>query len=123
MAHGQFTHIEIPADDLARAKRFYSELFGWQLGDVEGMPDYPLFTFGKIESAGGALGKRGESIADHLRVYLDVDAIDPVLDRVPGLGGKVKTVRTEIPGWGWYAVIDDSEGNELGLFEGMPTQG
>lgn len=121
MAHGQFTHIEIPADDLKRAKRFYSELFGWQLGDVEGMPDYPLFTFGKIDSAGGALGKRGDSIADHLRVYLDVDSIDPVLGRVPDLGGKVKTPRSEIQGWGWFAVIDDSEGNEIGLFEALPS--
>jgi len=29
MPHGDFTHIEIPADDLERAKRFYGELFGW----------------------------------------------------------------------------------------------
>jgi predicted enzyme related to lactoylglutathione lyase len=117
MAHGQITHIEIPADDVERARRFYRELFGWQTADIEGMPGYFLFSFGEIKSAGGAIGKRGESIAAQLRNYIEVDAIDPVLARVPELGGKVKTTRTEIAGQGWFAVIDDSEGTELGLFE------
>jgi uncharacterized protein len=26
-------HFEIPADDLERAKRFYSQTFGWQIQD------------------------------------------------------------------------------------------
>jgi predicted enzyme related to lactoylglutathione lyase len=121
MAHGQITHIEIPADDVDRARRFYRELFGWQTGEIDGMPGYFLFSFGEIGSAGGAIGKRGESIADHVRNYIEVDAIDPVLGRVAELGGEVKTPRTEIPGQGWFAVIDDSEGNELGLFEGLPS--
>ena len=121
MAHGQITHIEIPADDVDRARRFYRELFGIETGEIDGMPGYFLFSMGEIKAAGGAIGKRGESIANHMRVYLEVDAIDPILARVPELGGTVTTPRTEIQGQGHFAVIDDSEGNELGLFEGMPT--
>ncbi len=117
MAHGQITHIEIPADDVERARRFYGELFGWQTGAFEGMPGYFMVSFGAIKSAGGAIGKRGVDIAEQVRNYIEVDAIDPVLARVTALGGTVKTPRTEIPGQGWFAVIDDSEGNELGLFE------
>ncbi len=122
MAHGQITHIEIPADDVDRARRFYSELFGIETNEIDGMPGYFLFSFGEIKGAGGAIGKRGTDIAENLRVYVEVDSIDPVLARVPELGGKVKTTRTEIQGWGWFAVIDDSEGTELGLFEGLPEQ-
>ena len=121
MAHGQFSHLEIPADDLDRARRFYTEVFGWELGDVEGMPDYPLFTFGQIDSSGGAIGKRGENAGDRMRVYLSVDAIDPVLDRVTAMGGTVTTPRTDIPGQGWFAVFSDTEGNEFGLFENLPS--
>lgn len=121
MAHGQFSHLEMPADDLDRARRFYTEVFGWELGDVEGMPDYPLFSFGQIDGAGGAIGKRGESAAERMRVYIDVDAIDPVLDRVRAMGGTVITPRTDIPGQGWFAVFNDTEGNELGLFENLPS--
>ena len=121
MANGQITHIEFPADDPARASRFYSELFGWELSEMPGFENYFLFSFGAIERAGGAIGKRNESTGDKLRVYVEVDSIDPVLARVPGLGGKVTTARTEIPGQGWYAVVEDSEGTEIGLYENLPT--
>lgn len=124
MAHGQITHIEIPADDVSRARRFYSEIFGINTDEIDGMPGYFLFSFGQIQAAGGAIGKRGQDIAENLRVYFEVNQIDPVLARVPELGGKVKTPRTEIAGQGYFAVIEDSEGTELGLFEiGEQQQG
>ena len=28
--------------------------------------------------------------------------------------------KTEIEGQGWYAVADDTEGNEIGLYERLP---
>lgn len=121
MAHGQITHIEFPADNTARARRFYSELFGWELGEMEGFAGYFLFNTGPADAIGGAIGQRGQSTGETLRIYIETDAIDSVLVRVPELGGEIITPRTEIPGQGWYAVIKDSEGNEVGLFEGLPT--
>lgn len=121
MAHGQITHIEFPADDLQRAGRFYSELFGWDLGEMPQFPDYLLFSMGEIERSGGAIGKRGVSVGDKLRIYIEVDSIDTVLPRVTELGGQVVTAKTAIPGQGWYAVLLDSEGSEVALFEGQGT--
>jgi predicted enzyme related to lactoylglutathione lyase len=121
MAHGQITHIELPADDPARARRFYSELFGWDISEMEQFPDYFLFSFGQIERAGGAIGKRGESVGEHLRVYVEVDSIETVLPNVEGLGGKIVLPKTVIEGQGWYAVIKDSEGSEIGLYESQPS--
>jgi hypothetical protein len=120
LAHGQLTHLEIPADDLPRARRFYSELLGWEIGDMPEFADYPLFSFGAIERAGGALGLRGKTVGNQLRVYFDVDSIDQVLPKVARLGGKVVEPKTEIPNMGWYAVIDDTEGNQVALYQGMP---
>ncbi|MEA2676338.1 MAG: uncharacterized protein QOJ81_479 [Chloroflexota bacterium] len=123
MAHGQLTHIEIPADDPARARAFYSGLLGWETSEMEQFPDYFLFSFGQIDRAGGAIGKRGESVGDSLRVYFDVDSIDAVLPKVADLGGKVVLAKTEITGQGWYAVLIDTEGNEVALYEGKPDAG
>jgi predicted enzyme related to lactoylglutathione lyase len=117
MAHGQITHIEFPADDTARASRFYSELFGWKLTEWPEFPGYFVFSTGPTESAGGAIGERGKSVGDKVRLYIEVDSIDDTVARAPGLGGKVVTPRTEIVGQGWYGVILDSEGSELGLYE------
>jgi uncharacterized protein len=117
MAHGQITHVEFPADDLERAKRFYSEIFGWQFGELEGFEGYLMFSAGSAE-IGGAIGRRGESVGDRSRMYCEVDSIDEILGRVGDLGGSVALEKAEIPGTGWYASIIDSEGNEVGLYEG-----
>jgi predicted enzyme related to lactoylglutathione lyase len=121
MANPEISHIEFPADDTDRAQRFYSELFGWQFQEIEGYGGYYMFSTGPIEQAGGAIGRRGESTGDKLRIYITVDSLDSVLPRVEGLGGSVVTPKTDIPGQGWYAVITDSEGSELGLYENLPA--
>ena len=123
MKHGDFTHIEIPADDTARARRFYSELFGWTFSaDIPGFEGYHLFsTPVGAEGMAGAIGKRGEMAPDAVRTYVQVDSIDETLARVRELGGSVVEERSEVPGQGWYAVFNDSEGNELALWESPPA--
>ena len=121
MAQSHISHIEFPADDTARARRFYSELFGWEFQEMEGYGGYFMFSSGSIEQSGGAVGQRGQATGDKVRVYITCDSIDDVLARVPELGGSVTTPRTEIPGQGWYAVINDSEGSEIGLYENLPS--
>jgi predicted enzyme related to lactoylglutathione lyase len=118
MQHGDFTHIEIPADDPARARTFYAGLFGWTFQEMPGFEGYFLFTTPAGEEAvGGAIGKRGESAPEQLRSYVWVDSIDEALPRVAPLGGEVVAEKREVPGQGWYAVIRDSEGTELALWQ------
>jgi predicted enzyme related to lactoylglutathione lyase len=33
-------HFELPADDVARAKAFYSKLFDWKITSAPGFEDY-----------------------------------------------------------------------------------
>jgi uncharacterized protein len=119
MQHGEFTHIEIPADDTERARRFYGELFGWTFApDSPGFEGYHLFTTpAGEEGTAGAIGKRGEMAPDKLRVYVNVDSIDETIGKVAGAGGSVVDAKAEVPGMGWYAVLADSEGNEIALWE------
>jgi predicted enzyme related to lactoylglutathione lyase len=119
MAHGQITHIEFPADDTDRARRFYSELFGWSFREAEGFGGYFLFNVGTAE-IGGAVGVRGTATGERLRVYAEVDSIDEILRRTPELGGAIVDPKQEVSGQGWFAVISDSEGNEVGLYEASP---
>jgi uncharacterized protein len=119
MAHGDIGHLEIPADDLDRARRFYEGVFGWELGEMEGFADYLLFRSpSETVVSGGAIGKRGETAGQGIRQYVSVDSIDETLRIAEELGGRVVTGRDEVPGQGWYAVIEDTEGNEMGLWEG-----
>ena len=122
MKHGDFTHIEIPADDPDRAKRFYDGLFGWAFQDeIPGFEGYHMFTTpAGEEGLGGAIGKRGEMAPDKVRNYVNVDSIDETLAKVTQLGGSVVEAKREVAGQGWYAVFTDTEGNELALWESPP---
>jgi uncharacterized protein len=117
MAHGEFSHIEIPWDDEERAKRFYSGVFGWEFSSMGDFPDYDLYRTGTI---GGGLGRRGVTAGEGVRNYIDVDDIDASIAKVRELGGAINEGKTEIPGQGWYAVGTDSEGNPLALYQSLP---
>jgi uncharacterized protein len=119
MAQGEFAHLEIPADDPAVVIPFYAGVFGWKISLMDGMDDYHVFMSGPGNS-GGAIGRRGVNVAEHLRAYIDVDSIDVTLETVARLGGSVREPKTEIPGIGWFAVIADPEGGEMALYEAVP---
>lgn len=118
MANGDFAHFEIPADDVVRARGFYERLFGWKFDAPPGMGGYLVFT--TPNDIGGGLGERGKSAPDQVRVYFTVDSIEGALALTGAAGGSTVLGRTGVPGFGWYAVIRDTEGTEVGLWEGLP---
>jgi uncharacterized protein len=115
MAKGEITHLEIPADDVERAKRFYGAVAGWEFGEMDGFPGYFLFRTG--EQSGGGLGRRGESVGNVVRVYISVDRLEDGIAAAEANGGTVTAPPSEVPGQGRYAVVNDPEGNEIALWE------
>ena len=116
-------HFDLPADDPARAKKFYSELFGWKIDAVPGMEDYFLIETTGLdgsEGIGGGLGKRG-SPDQRITNYIGVSSVDEYCSRVEKLGGTVVLAKTAVPGWGFLAVCIDTEGNTFGLWEENPA--
>ncbi|HEY6058323.1 MAG TPA: VOC family protein [Candidatus Limnocylindrales bacterium] len=115
MAGGTITHIEFPADDIDRAKRFYEAVAGWELGEADGFPGYLMFR--SEEGHGGGLGKRGEAVGSVIRVYITVDDVDEAVRTAEANGGSLVTPAQDIPGMGRWAAVKDSEGNEIGLWK------
>lgn len=114
--HGQYNHIEIPADDLNRAKAFYENVFGWNFNQIPGFEDYHLYSDEHAGIAGG-LGKRGVTAGHRVRNYINVDNIDATIPKLKKHGGKVTQPKAQVMGQGWYAVVEDSEGNEFALWQ------
>ena len=115
MAHGQINHIEFPADDPERAMRFYEAVGGWKFSAMDGMPDY--WVFRTDEGYGGGVGRRGVSVGQVIRDYITVDSIEDALAAAERTGGTIKEAKAEVPGMGWFAVVTDPEGSEVGLFQ------
>lgn len=118
MAHGEFTHIEIPYDDEERAKRFYAEVFGWTFSQMPGFDGYSMAAPGPGDLSGG-LGKRGVNAPSAIRTYIEVKDVDASTAAIVANGGTVLVAKSDI-GAGWYAAVTDSEGNELGVYEAKP---
>ena len=112
--HGEFSHIEFPADDVERAKAFYSNVFGWQFREMEGLEGYYLYAAGPAE-LGGGIGIRGENAPQAVRNYIGVADVDAAVAKVEANGGSVVVPKTDI-GVGWYAAVKDPEGHEIGLY-------
>ena len=111
---GQMVHVEIPAGDTAKAREFWGRLFGWQFEAFEGSPtEYHTTRFS--DTQGGAI-MSAESDQRGPRVYFDVDDIKAANAKVGELGG-TSGEALPVPGLGWFAVCQDSEGNEFGLWQ------
>jgi predicted enzyme related to lactoylglutathione lyase len=120
--NGDYSHIEIPADNPDRAVQFYREVFGWQFMTIPGFEDYHLYTTpAGQQGVGGGLGKRGTTAGTAIRNYINVESVAAAEAKVRKAGGKVVLPRTEVMGQGWYSVVTDTEGNEFALWEQDPA--
>jgi uncharacterized protein len=117
------SHFEIPVDDPDRAEGFYREVFGWSFQRYEGAPEYyGLAATGDSEPGiNGALFQRGRETVTTLT--MSVDSIEEATAKVREKGGKVHQQKTPIPGMGWFATCEDTEGNRFGLFSNDPGAG
>ena len=119
------THFMIPADDVDRARRFYTGLLGWQIDPVVPSPDpagmaamqYHTILTGPAEPGAlstGGLYKRHQK--EPILSFVRVEDIEGVVSKVENLGGKIAIPVTEIPGVGLTAMILDTEGNLIGIW-------
>jgi uncharacterized protein len=115
---GELVHYEIGAQDVDRAKGFWSAMFGWEFGDsaMPGM-DYRMARIG--ENAGAALYQSDE-VKGHPNVYLDTDDIDASIAKAKELGGSAEE-KMPVPGIGWFAECKDTEGNVFHLWQNDPN--
>ena len=109
--------FNIPVDDIKRAQKFYSTLFGWKISPFQGMGDFMhIDTGGPDASPDGGIGKRqgdGHSVVN----YIGVESVEKFLKKVQKLGGKVCMPKTAVPQMGYFAVCQDTENNGFGLWE------
>jgi predicted enzyme related to lactoylglutathione lyase len=121
----KIVHFEIPADDVERARKFYSTLFGWKIEKPEGEMDYWMISTSgdnnDKSSLGGGMMKRKDPHQPNLN-YIGVSSIDEYSKKVNELGGKVVMPKTEIPGYGFFAVCSDTENNSFALWETIQQQ-
>lgn len=109
--------FEIPADNPARAQKFYGSLFGWKINAFPGMADYwHIDTGGHDASPDGGMMTRkhpGQPITNYVRV----PSVTRGMAKVVKLGGTICKPKTAVPQMGYFAICNDTEGNTFALWE------
>lgn len=112
--------FEIPATDFYRAVDFYETILGLKI---------PAFEWEKEKMA--CFTEQGETVgaisyapdfrpsADGVLIHFNCRDIESVLAKALEKGGKVIIPRTKIEaeGKGYFAVVEDTEGNHVGVYE------
>ena len=115
-------HFTINADDVARARKFYAQVFGWKF-EPWGPPDYFSITTGNKENPGisGALHERREIVpgkkSHGFECSISVADIDATVLAIKTCGGKIVLPRSRVPGIGTFVMFEDTEANIVTAIE------
>ena len=124
-------HFEVPADDMRRAKKFYSEVFGWEFEDypMPGMEYSAIYTTevdkktrmpkeaGAIN--GGLLKRGGPWLLKTPTIAVVVPDLQKAINKIKAAGGGVIMEPTKVGEMGVYAYVKDTEDNTIGVWQSI----
>jgi uncharacterized protein len=126
---GRPVHFEIHASEPEAIIGFYSGLFGWTFSRW-GTEPYWLADTGPDGPGinGAVVQRRGDKPptgqpANAFVVTVEVDELDPALEKARSLGGSIVVEKQQVPGVGWLAYLNDPDGNVLGILEPVRGEG
>jgi hypothetical protein len=114
-------HIEMVGDNPERMAKFYADTFGWKVTKWEGPMEYWLAVTGEDSKPGinGGFGRRSKPDEGTTNT-IEVDDAKAVVEAIVKNGGKVVNALHPIPGVGWQAYCEDTEGNVFGIHQNDP---
>lgn len=123
-------HFEIQADDVERAKTFYTAAFDWSFedyGQFTGSPYWGIVTGPEGDPGiNGGLLQRGAAapgVGQGLNGFVctvGVDDYDESERRILDAGGKVALPKMALMGMAWQGYYLDTEGNTFGIHQADP---
>jgi uncharacterized protein len=119
LKHGSFSWFELMTTDVSGAKKFYKELFGWEMKDqpMDKMT-YTVVSANGDEVAGiMTMPDDANEMPPAWGIYITVDNIDETIEITKKSGGKVLVEPMDIPEVGKFCVIQDPQGAWLSPIE------
>ncbi len=116
---GRFSWHELMTPDAAAAARFYSELFGWTVQEVDMGPMgvYRVFNHDGKGVGGCMLAAPGQPTA--WLTYVASDDVEASVVKIREHGGKVIVPPTVVPGMVHFAIAMDPQGAAVGVLKGL----
>src|SRR5205809_3102147 len=118
-----FVHVELHTGDVAKAKQFYSKLFGWKLEDMP-MPGGGTYTMIEVGegTGGGMMSAQPPGSPPRCQAYVGVDDVAASTRKAKELGASVMIDKTEICDAEFMSVIVDPTGTAIALCQPKQPQ-
>lgn len=109
--------FEIPVTDFARAKKFYSEIFSFEMQETIMGPHQMGFFPGGGVSGAIVKGEGYKPSADGVLIYLSAgEDLTGVMNKIETAGGKLLQPKTKVTDEiGFISIFLDTEGNKIAL--------
>lgn len=119
---GTFCWFECGSTDAAKAKSFYTSVFGWKTTDMPMPGDagtYTLLKLGEAEVGGlyKMSGPQFQGVPSHWMTYVTVDDIKESTTRAKSLGGTVVMEPMDVPNVGSMSVVKDPTGAVFSMMQ------
>ncbi|MCA8944116.1 MAG: VOC family protein [Planctomycetes bacterium] len=119
---GEFCWVDLLAHDMAAAKPFYGDVFGWQAidQDTKGGPPYAQFQIG--EAVVGGLGQmddtmKGQGFPPCWNCYVQVESVDDTVAKATANGGFVVVQPMDVLDAGRLAFFAEPGGAVVGVWQ------
>jgi predicted enzyme related to lactoylglutathione lyase len=108
--HGAFTWFELATTDVDGAKKFYSELLGWDFTSMgPDMGDYEVINLNGI-GIGGIIPKQEMAPTSMWGTVIAVNDVEASTEKAQQLGGNIIVPPTDIPTVGRFSMVQDPQG-------------
>jgi predicted enzyme related to lactoylglutathione lyase len=119
---GSFCWTELNTRDMATARRFYREVFGWDTLEHPGQNGNP-YTEWRLDgrSVGGGFDMTRnvpEYIPPHWLAHFAVETCDASAQKAQNLGGEVLVGPMDVDRWR-FAVIRDPQGAQFAILQSL----
>ena len=114
---GAFCWIELATNDVAAARAFYAELFGWTMHDVPMGEDdvYTIFRLGGRDVA--AMHNHTGDAPPNWLSYVAVENVDRAITEATSLGATVLSAAMDVFDSGRMAVLADNQGAAFAVWQ------
>jgi predicted enzyme related to lactoylglutathione lyase len=112
--HGAFSWFELMTPNFEATRKFYTEIFGWSWGEIDNIK-IPYTNIKVYGEAVGGLMHPPEGATPNWAIYVTVDDVDAVAEKIPTLGGKILVQPSDVPNIGRFCVFQDPHGAVINM--------
>lgn len=121
--HGVFSWVDVTSTDLEKSRKFYSDMFGWDIpAGPEEFGGYSM-AFANERPVAGVSPAMGPDAPIVWSTYVDVASVDDTLEKVTANGGNVIVAAMDVGEAGRMAVFTDPDGAAIGLWQAADHKG